>query len=229
MAAPAIDYSPPSRELVVTVPSARVGVTNGLLLRFPHVYCVGDLDLLDRPRIAIVGARKATAESRRRASQLARDCARAGVVVVSGLAEGIDHAAHMAAIEHGGKTIAVVGTPLDKVYPPRHATLQETIYRDHLLVSAFEWGQPFVPTNFPERNRIMARLAQATAIIEASDTSGSLHQAAESIHVGHPVFIAGAVLDNPKLTWPRRFVGPDKPLGRELRSSKAIIDFVLAV
>lgn len=72
----------------------------------------------------------------------------------------------------------------------------------------------------------MARLAQATAIIEASDTSGSLHQAVESVSVGHSVFIAGAVLDNPKLTWPARFMGPDKPLGRELRSSQAVIDFV---
>jgi len=227
MAVSPTEYSPPPRERVVTVPASRIGISNGLLLRFPQVYCVGDLSLLDRPRVAIVGARKASSESRRRAEQLARDCAKAGVVVVSGLAEGIDYAAHMAAIEHGGRTIAVIGTPLDKVYPSRHATLQEKIYRDHLLVSAFEWGHAFVPSNFPERNRIMARLAQATAIIEASDTSGSLHQAAESVQVGHPVFIAGAVLDNPKLNWPRRFIGPDKPLGRELRSSRNVIDFVL--
>jgi DNA processing protein len=220
-------YEPPSERSVVTVESSRVGVTNGLLLKFPQVYCVGDLALLDRPRVAIVGARKASLEGRRRATQLARDCALAGVVVVSGLAEGIDHAAHMAAIEHGGRTIAVVGTPADRVYPARHADLQERIYRDHLLVSPFIWGQPFVPTNFPERNRIMARLAQATVIIEASDTSGSLHQAAESVQVGHPVFIAGAVLDNPKLTWPKRFVGDDKPLGRPLRSSADVIGYVL--
>ena len=82
--------------------------------------------------------------------------------MVSGLAEGIDYAAHTAAIDHGGRTIAVIGTPLDKVYPAKHADLQETIYRDHLLVSAFEWGKGFVPSNFPERNRIMARLAMAT-------------------------------------------------------------------
>jgi DNA processing protein len=211
----------------VTLPSSRVGVTNGLLLRCPQVYCIGDLSLLDRPRIAIVGARKATPEGRRRAAQLGRDCARAGVVVISGLAEGIDHAAHMAAIEHGGRTLAVVGTPLDKVYPAKHASLQETIYRDHLLLSPFEWGRPFVPSNFPERNRIMARLALATVIIEASDTSGSLHQAAESVEVGHRVFIAGAVIDNPRLTWPQRFLGPDKPLGSELRSSDAVIRFAL--
>jgi DNA processing protein len=220
-------YDPPNIDAVITVDAQRVGVTNGLLLRFPQLYCIGDLSLLDLPRVAIVGARKASVEGRRRAAQLGRDCALAGVVVVSGLAEGIDHAAHTAAIEHGGKTIAVIGTPLDKVYPAKHATLQERIYRDHLLVSPFRWGDAFVPSNFPERNRVMARLAQATVIIEASETSGSLHQASESVSVGHPVFIGGAVLDNPKLTWPKRFIGPDKPLGRSLRSSHDVIGHIL--
>ena len=219
-------YLPPPRSSVVELASTRVGVTNGLFLRFPKVYCVGDLALLDRPGVAIVGSRKASAEARRRAQQLARECAKAGIVVISGLAEGVDHAAHQSAIEHGGRTIAVVGTPLDKVYPPRHAQLQEQIYREHLLVSAFPWGDRFVPTNFPERNRIMARLAKATVIIEAGDTSGSLHQAAESVEVGHPVFIARAVVDNPKVTWPGRFIGEGKPLGRILRSASDVIDFV---
>lgn len=218
-------YEAPARADVVTFESQRVGVTNGLLLKFPQIHGVGDLSLIDRPRIAIVGARKATQEGRRRATQLARDCARAGVVVVSGLAEGIDYAAHTAAIEHGGKTIAVIGTPLDKVYPTKHAELQRRIYRDHLLLSPFVWGEKFVPANFPERNRIMARLAMATVIIEASDTSGSLHQASESVLVGHPVFIAAAVLENAKLNWPKRFIGDDKPLGRVLRTTSDVIDF----
>src|SRR5512140_1868213 len=125
------EYIPPARGDVVTVASERVGITNGLLLKFPQIHGVGDFSLLARPRIAIVGARKATQEGRRRAAQLARDCARAGVVVVSGLAEGIDHAAHTAAIEHGGSTIAVIGTPLDKVYPTKHGQLQRRIYREH--------------------------------------------------------------------------------------------------
>jgi DNA processing protein len=106
--------------------------------------------------------------------------------------------------------------------------LQCQIYREHLLLSPFTWGDKFVPSNFPERNRIMARLAMATIIIEASDTSGSLHQAAESVQVGHPVFIAAAVLDNPKLTWPKRFIGDGKPLGRILRTSADVIDFARA-
>lgn len=221
-------YVPPDKAAVVTFGAERVGVTNGLLLRFPQIHSVGDISLVEQPRVAIVGARRASQEGRRRAAQLARDCARAGVVVISGLAEGIDHAAHTAAIEHGGRTIAVIGTPLDKVYPDKHAELQQRIYRDHLLLSPFNWGDKFVPSNFPERNRIMARLAMATIIIEASDTSGSLHQAAESVHIGHPVFIAAGVIDDPKLSWPKRFIGDDKPLGRVLRTSADVIDFARA-
>ena len=220
-------YAPPRPEQVVGVEAQRLGVTNGLLLKFPTAYCAGDLSLLDLPGVAIVGARRASLEGRRRAGQLARDLARAGIVVISGLAEGIDHAAHTAAIEHGGRTIAVVGTPLDKVYPAKHAGLQMRIYQEHLLVSPFEWGRAFVPSNFPERNRIMARLARATVIIEASDTSGSLHQALESIEVGHLVFIAKAVADNPRLTWPKRFLGSERPLGRILATSADVIGAVV--
>jgi len=222
------EYVLPARVDVLTVASERVGVTNGLLLKFPQIHGVGDFSLLERPRIAIVGARKATQEGRRRAARLTRDCARAGVVVVSGLAEGIDYAAHTAAIEHDGSTIAVIGTPLDKVYPTKHGKLQRRIYREHLLLSPFTWGDKFVPSNFPERNRIMARLALATVIIEASDTSGSLHQAAESVQVGRPVFIAAGMLEDAKLSWPKRFIGDDKPLGRVLRTTSDVIDFALA-
>ncbi len=217
-------YHPPLSSAVQEIPSDRAGVTNGLFLRFPVLHTVGDLSLLDRPGVAIVGARKATREGVRRAEQLARDLARAGIVVVSGLAAGIDRAAHQSAIQNGGRTIAVVGTPLDKVYPKEHAELQELIYRDHLLVSQFRWGDPFVPANFPERNRVMARLARATVIVEASDTSGSLHQAAESVLVGHPVFIAESVAKNPALKWPSRFIG--KPYGFVLSSSADVIDAV---
>jgi DNA processing protein len=222
------DYQPPAFAAVVTVPSERLGITNGLLLQYPQIHCVGNLGLLDQPRIAIVGARKATVDGRRRAAQLARDCARAGVVVVSGLAEGVDYAAHTSAIEHGGKTIAVIGTPLDKVYPAKHADLQYKIYREHLLLSPFTRGEKFVPTNFPARNRIMARLARATVIIEASDSSGSLHQAVESIKVGRPVFIAASLIDDPKLTWPKRLLSEGAQLARVLRTASDVIDFALS-
>jgi len=118
----------------------------------------------------------------------------------------------------------VVGTPLDKVHPAKHAELQRLIYLT-TFCSRRSLGRQLVPTNFPERNRIMARLAMATLIIETSDTSGSLHQAAESVQIGHPVFIAASLLDHDKLIWPKRFIGDDKPLGRVLRTTVDAIDF----
>jgi DNA processing protein len=220
-------YVPPPAQDVVELPADRLGLSNGMLLRFPRIYGVGDLALADRPSVAIVGARKASLEGRKRAAQLARDLVAADIVVLSGLAEGIDTAAHTSAIEHGGRTIAVTGTPLDKAYPAKNAALQELIYREHLLISPFPWGQPFVPANFPERNRIMARMAATTVIIEATDTSGSLHQAVECVDLGKPVFIARAVAESSRLKWPKRFLGDDKPLGRILARSRDVIDFVL--
>ena len=157
--------------------------------------------------VAIIGSRKASPGGRDRAAELARALVADGVVVISGLAAGIDASAHRAAIEAGGRTIAVVGTPLEVAYPPENGELQEAIYRQHLLISPFPSGTKTIPKHFPERNRVMARLALGTAIIEASDTSGSLHQVAESLEAGRFVFIARAVVDNPKVTWPQRFRG----------------------
>lgn len=187
--------------------SAGVGIGNGLREKVPVLYAAGDLDLLKLPAVAIVGSRKASDEGQRRAARLARELVREGIAVMSGLAAGIDAAAHRAAIEHGGRTIAVIGTALDKAYPSEHAELQQLIYEKHLLLSPFRLGERTFPSAFPLRNRVMARMARATVIVEASDTSGSLHQAAESIRVGHPVFIAESVVTDPTLTWPARLLG----------------------
>jgi DNA processing protein len=174
------------------------------------LYLAGDVALVQHPAVAIVGARKASPEGVRRAARLARELAAANVVIVSGLAEGIDTAAHRAAIESGGRTIAVIGTPLDAAFPASNAELQQEIYRNHLLVSQFEVGSRVRPANFPERNKVMAAIADATVIIEASDTSGSLHQAVECTNLGRPLFIAKSVADNPSLQWPKRFLAhPD--------------------
>jgi DNA processing protein len=187
------------------VPSRDVGITNGLSLKVPYLYLAGARELLSLPSVALVGSRKVSPEGEQRATQLARALVRRGVVVVSGLAEGIDHAAHLAALENGGRTIAVIGTPLERVYPAKHAELQQRIYQDHLLVSPFAPGARTFPSSFPERNRVMARLTRATVIIEASDTSGSLHQAVECEDFGRPLFIARSVLMNPNISWPKRF------------------------
>jgi DNA protecting protein DprA len=174
------------------------------------VYYAGDIDLVTRPAVSVVGAREVSEAGARRAGKLARELVAAGVVVVSGLARGVDEAAHTAAIEAGGSTIAVVGTPLDKSYPAEHASLQEAIYREHLLISPFRVGEPVYRSNFPVRNRVMAAITDATVIVEASDTSGSLHQAAECSRLGRWLFILRGVAEDPRLTWPAKFIGQPK-------------------
>src|SRR4051812_12035932 len=107
-------YVPPSPLAVLNVPAAEAGITNGLSLKVPSLYLVGERALLAQTSVAIVGSRKASPDGLRRAAKLARSLVESQVVVMSGLAEGIDQAAHRAAIEAGGRTIAVIGTPLDK-------------------------------------------------------------------------------------------------------------------
>lgn len=127
-------------------------------------------------------------------------------MVVSGLALGVDTAAHEAAIAAHGSTIGVIGTPLDRAYPAENAPLQEEIYQHHLLISPFDRGEKTYRSSFPKRNRVMAALCDATVIVEASDTSGSLHQAAECARLGRWLFIAKSLVDNPDLEWPKKFL-----------------------
>ena len=197
-------------------------------LEASRLYVAGDVSLLQSQRIAIVGARGASSEGLRRAARLAKELAAQSVVVVSGLAKGIDTAAHTAAIEAGGRTIAVIGTPLDRAYPAENGGLQERIWREHLLVSQYEPGRRVFPSMFPERNRLMAALSHATVIIEASDTSGSLHQAAECARMGHPLFIARAVANDPALTWPARFLHTHSgaPAAHVLESTEQLLDML---
>jgi DNA processing protein len=129
---------------------------------------------------------------------------------VSGLAKGVDTAALTAAIEAGGRTIAVIGTPLSKAYPAENARLQEEIYSTQLLLTPFREGETVYKSNFPKRNRVMAAISDATVIIEASDTSGTLHQAAECQRLGRWLFIAKSVVDDDSLTWPKRFIGQQR-------------------
>jgi DNA processing protein len=129
------------------------------------------------------------------------------VVVVSGLAKGVDTEALTAAMEVGGSVVAVIGTPIDRAYPAENKQLQERIYREHLLISQFAPGERVFPGNFPERNKLMAAVSDATAIIEAGAPSGTLLQAAECVRLGRWLFIARSVVDNPSLQSPRRFLG----------------------
>jgi DNA processing protein len=185
------------------------------------VYHAGNISLLKLPSVSVVGTRQISDEGIMRARRLARELAESGVLVVSGLAKGVDTIAHTAAIAAGGYTAAVIGTPLDKAYPAENSGLQREIYERHLLLSPFNVGEQVYRSNFPERNKVMALLSDATVIVEASDTSGTLHQAAECQKSGRWLFIMKSVVDDESLTWPKRFLG--HPKTRVLTSTEEII------
>ena len=171
------------------------------------IFACGELDLLKRgPKVSIVGSRDASEDGLRRARSLAGELVRREVIVVSGLAAGIDAAAHRGAIDAGGKTIAVLGTALDRAYPASNAELQETIMREHLAISQFAPGTAVRRFNFPIRNRLMALISDATVIVEAGETSGTLHQGWEAIRLGRPLFLMESVVSNSQLAWPRKMM-----------------------
>lgn len=154
------------------------------------LFIAGDGSLVTKgARVSIVGSRKASEAGLKRAQKLASLLVEKRVVVVSGLAEGIDAAAHTTAIECGGHTIAVLGTPLDECFPAKHRALQARIMADHLAVSQFAPGQMLGTRAFPMRNRTMALLTDATVIVEASEKSGTIHQGWEALRLGRPLYI----------------------------------------
>ena len=164
------------------------------------LYVSGILKIpLPKPRVSIVGFRKASPNGLSDARSIAKILASKEVVIVSGLAEGIDTTAHLAAIEAGSKTIAVLGTPLNKTFPAKNSSLQQEIMRHHLAISQFEMGEPVRPNNFVTRNRTMALISDATIIVEASDNSGSLHQGWEALRLGRPLFIWKSLLNRDDL------------------------------
>lgn len=176
------------------------------------LYYKGNLDLLEAPkRISIVGARKASEMGLKRAAKLAKLLTDEGYVIVSGLAEGIDTAAMTKAIENNGKVIGVIGTPITKYYPKKNKPLQDLVAKEHLLIShvpIYRYEHEHFNTKrfyFPQRNVTMAALSQATIIVEASDTSGTLTQARACMEMGRPLFILNSCFENPNIKWPHTY------------------------
>ena len=148
----------------------------------------GDLSLLQRPCVAIVGSRRASPYGINAAATLARQLVSAGIVIVSGLARGIDAAAHQAALDSGGTTIAILGTGIDVVYPRSNVALFKRIEREGLLLTEFAPGLPPKPENFPIRNRVISGISSGTVIVEATGRSGSLITARMAAEQGREVF-----------------------------------------
>jgi DNA processing protein len=155
----------------------------------------GHIDVLRTPSVAIVGSRAASPYALEVARRLGADLARRNVTVVSGMARGVDSAAHLGALDGGGATIAVFGCGADIIYPPEHARLAEQICERGALVSEFPPGTLPLPAHFPQRNRIISGLSLAVVVVEAAETSGSLITAGFALEQGREVLaVPGNIL-----------------------------------
>ena len=138
------------------------------------LYCAGDISLLNRDCVAVVGARKCSEYGRQVALKIGETLAKNDIVTVSGMAEGIDASAHLGALKVGGKTIAVLGSGVDVCYPRCNKNLYDRIIDEGLIISEYPFGTKPKPFHFPRRNRIISAISKAVTVVEASSGSGSL-------------------------------------------------------
>ena len=175
------------------------------------LYFQGYWDLVYTRGVAVVGTRAPSSEGQQRTRQLVKRLVGDDFTIVSGLAAGVDTVAHQTALEVGGRTIAVIGTPLSEVYPKTNSALQQHIARNFLVISQVpvrRWEKQDHRLNrffFPERNVTMSALTEATIIVEAGETSGTLIQARAALQQGRKLFILESNFSREGLTWPQRF------------------------
>jgi DNA processing protein len=162
----------------------------------PVLFMRGTADERDTTSVAVVGTRQPTPRGINQARQLATGLAASGIPVISGLAAGIDTAAHTAALKAHGRTVAVIGTGIDRVYPPQNAGLQEEIAAKGLMISQFLPGSPPTKASFPMRNAVMSGYALATVVIEAAHRSGARIQARLALQHGRHVFLMRSLLEH---------------------------------
>ena len=164
----------------------------------PKLFCIGDLSILTQPMIAIVGTRDPTSYGERTTRELAGAFARSGIVLVSGMARGIDAIVHRTALENDGRTIAVLGTGVDVPYPVGHRQLHRTIAARGLVISENSPGLAPFKGAFPRRNRIIAALGRATIVVEAGHKSGALNTARHAMDIDRPVAAVPGPIDSPQ-------------------------------
>lgn len=163
----------------------------------PLLYITGNPNILLQPQLAVVGSRSATPVGLKNTHSFCYDLAQKGLVITSGMALGVDGAAHAAAIKAGGKTIAVMGTGLDSVYPARHKELAHAIAQNGALVSEFPTGTKPNAHNFPRRNRIICGLSLGTLVVEAGVQSGTLITARQTMEINRPVMAIPGSIHSP--------------------------------
>jgi DNA processing protein len=165
--------------------------------RPPLLFVAGSLEAGDDRSIAVIGARQASPEGLKLSSAFAAHFVGAGYTVISGLAAGVDTAAHEAALRNGGRTLGVIGTGLNHAYPPQNAALQQRIAEEAAVVSRFWPESPPTRASFPMRNAVMSGLSRGSVVVEASDRSGARVQARLALAHGRPVFLLRRLLGQP--------------------------------
>ena len=196
-------------EIQKASPSELLGSLNDIEEKFSPeaVYFKGDKNIITKqPRVAIIGTRNPSQKGIENTKKVTDFLIKHNVTIVSGLAKGIDSTAHKTAIENRGKTIGIIGTPITQYYPKENRELQNTIAKNHLLISQFELNTQIKPQNFPARNRTMALFSDASIIIEAGKTSGTQHQGWEALRLGRPLFIMEDIANDKSLGWPQKLL-----------------------
>ena len=172
----------------------------------PYLFLKGDIHLLDEKSVCVVGSRNASSEGMNNTERIVKSLIKRNIVVNAGLAKGIDTATHSTALKYGGKTIAVIGTPINQYYPKENKKLQQEIEKKGLVISQFPPCNVINRWNFPTRNGTMSGISLATIIMEAGETSGALKQADYALKQGRDVLIPNSALQNTLIKWPAKYV-----------------------
>lgn len=172
----------------------------------PYLFLKGDIHLLEEKSVCVVGSRNASNEGMKNTERLVQSLIKRNIVVNAGLAKGIDTATHSTALKYGGKTIAVIGTPINQYYPKENKKLQMEIEEKGLVISQYPPCNSINRWNFPTRNATMSGISLATIIMEAGETSGALKQADYALKQGRDVLIPNSAIENPLIRWPKNYV-----------------------
>ena len=190
----------------------------------PFLFLKGNVHLLEEKSVCVVGSRNASNDSMEKTERIVKSLIKRNIVVNAGLAKGIDTATHSAALNNGGRTIAVIGTPINQYYPKENKELQIQIEQKGLVVSQFPPCNAVNRWNFPTRNGVMSGISLATIIMEAGETSGALKQADYALKQGRDVLIPQSAIDNSLIQWPKKYVSKGAHAFKTLRNVLEILN-----
>lgn len=192
----------------------------------PFLFLKGDAHLLSEKSVCVVGSRNASNLSMEKTMRLVRSLIKRNIIVNAGLAKGIDTATHSAALKYGGKTIAVIGTPINQYYPKENKDLQIEIEKKGLVVSQFPPCNKINRWNFPMRNAVMSGISLATIIMEAGETSGALKQADYALKQERGVLVPKSAIENNAITWPKKYVAKGAKVFETLKDTLILLNKV---